>query len=60
MNMDVFTNLLMAYPEGATVTARTSFGELTPLQMCLLSPQTNFDMISAIVRACPHSARFDI
>jgi hypothetical protein len=55
--MDVLNALLQAYPHGALDLAKTPFGDLNPLQMCLLSPQIHYEMIAAIVRISPSSAR---
>ena len=55
--MVVFNALLLAYPNGALDLANTPFGDLNPLQMCLLSPQIHYEMVAAIVRISPSSAR---
>lgn len=57
--MDVLTALLLAYPDGALEATNTPSGDLNPLQMCLLSPQIHYEMVAAIVRVTPSSARYD-
>ena len=56
-NMDVLNALLLAYPDGALALTNTPSGDLNPLQMCLLSPQIHYEMVAAIVRVSPSSAR---
>eukprot|EP01036_Dinobryon_divergens_P030480 gene30480-39729_t len=56
-DMDVLTALLLAYPDGALEATNTPSGDLNPLQMCLLSPQIHYEMVAAIVRVTPSSAR---
>ena len=55
--MDVLNALLLAYPDGALALTNTPSGDLNPLQMCLLSPQIHYEMVAAIVRVSPSSAR---
>lgn len=60
IDKDVGHALLKAYPGGASTVAVTAYGEVTPLLLLLINPHVDFQLVSAMVRVNPTSAKIPV